>query len=76
MSDAFAKNNNPEYFRFIELAKDNMGEAVFPLDGKAAVCCAQVVLRMVREEYLGGGEEKLKAILNISVLERRARKRG
>ena len=80
MSDAFARNNNPAYFRFIELAKDSMAEAVFPLDRRAAKCCVQTVLRMMREEYViaeqeGRGEERIRLLLNMNTRERRARKR-
>ena len=79
MSAAFARNNNPAYFRFIELAKDNMAETVYPLNGKAAVCCVQTVLRMMREEYViaeqeGRGEERIRLLLNMNTRERRARK--
>lgn len=61
----YAKNNNPTYFRFIDLAIKQSRAGVFKVKKEAAVAYVQTVLRMVRDEYQIGGEEQIRKLLNI-----------
>jgi len=61
----YAKNNNPTYHRFIDLAIEQSRAGVFKVKREAAVSYVQTVLRMVRDEYQIGGEEQIRKLLNI-----------
>ena len=72
------KNHNPVYFGFIDLAVEKGETTAIPVPTEGAVAYVQIVLKMLREEYViserkedGAGLSRIKLLLNVAAKDSR-----